>query len=107
MSPDKKRTSKISSRDGASKIDANHMWESEKSVRADVANGWNTNRFIAVLVDWYSSILVFAYYLISVESLVAIGLSAYLTVCELPKKASFNFNADCLSHSVFFFLFHS
>jgi hypothetical protein len=107
MSPDKKQKKENSSQDGTSKIDANRMWESEKSVRANVANGWGSYRFIAVLVDWYSSILVFMYYLISIESIIAIGLSVYLTLCELPKKATFSFNADCLSHSVFFFLFRS
>jgi hypothetical protein len=101
MSPDKKQEKGNSSQDGMSKNDANRMWESEKSVRANVANGWGNNRFIAVLVDWYSSILVFMYYLISIETMIAIGLSVYLTICELPKKASFSFNADCLSHCLF------
>jgi hypothetical protein len=58
------------------------LWEEELAVRKAVEHGWSGNVFGSALVNGYSAMLIFALYLLSVESLLSIGLSVGMTVCE-------------------------
>ncbi|CAJ1962366.1 unnamed protein product [Cylindrotheca closterium] len=56
------------------------MWESEKLVRKRARTGLRGNKLTAPFVNMYAAVLVFISLLTSVESLVSIGLSVYLTI---------------------------
>jgi len=57
-----------------------HMWKSEKSARQTASSGLRGNKLTAPFVNAYASVLVFLFHLTSVEALVSIGLSVYLTI---------------------------
>eukprot|EP00980_Cylindrotheca_fusiformis_P004648 scaffold991_cov128-Cylindrotheca_fusiformis.AAC.20 len=78
-SSEEKKEKKNGAQRNLSEID---VWECEKSTRTKLANRCGRRKPVGVLVDWYSSILVFAFFLISLESLISIALSVGLTVCE-------------------------
>jgi hypothetical protein len=59
------------------------LWEEEIRVRQQVSSSRiSTNFFSAFLVNTYATLHIFAVYLISFESLLSIGLSVGMTVCE-------------------------
>lgn len=60
-----------------------HMWQSEKSVRHTASSGFRGHKLTAPFVNAYASVLVFLFHLTSVESLISIGLSVYLTICKV------------------------
>lgn len=59
--------------------------EEEKSLRNKVQKGCGGNYCIAVLINMYSSVLIFSFYLISLECLISIALSVYFTICKYVK----------------------
>ena len=67
--------------DGFVRNDA-QVWKSEKTVRQIAKSGLRGNGFTAPFVNAYAALLVFIFHLISIESLVSIGLSVYLTICK-------------------------
>ena len=64
-----------------------HIWKSERIARQIASSGLRGHGFTSPFVDAYAAVLVFIFHLISVASLVSIGLSVYLTIrkflCEL------------------------
>lgn len=66
-----------------SSFERKQLLENEESaLRKKVASGCRGNRFIFAITNGYSAVMVFVFYLISLESLLSIGLSAYLTICK-------------------------
>ena len=59
------------------------LWERQSQLLdAVVATSWvRGNRGVAFFVNFYASILVFAFHLLSLESLVSIALSVGVTIC--------------------------
>ena len=59
------------------------LWERQSQLHdAVVATSWvRGNRVVAFFVNFYASILVFAFHLLSLESLVSIALSVGVTIC--------------------------
>lgn len=59
------------------------LWEEEVAVRKQVADSPVTGNFMgAFCVNTYAAIHIFVVYLISLESLLSIGLSVGMTVCK-------------------------
>ena len=59
------------------------LWERQSQLLdAVVATSWvRGNRGVAFFVNFYASILVFAFHLLSLESLVSIAFSVGVTIC--------------------------
>jgi hypothetical protein len=58
------------------------LFTEERALRQQVVRGCSNSLLGNVLINGYSAILVFLYYLISLESLFSIALSVGLTVCK-------------------------
>jgi len=59
------------------------LWEEELRIRQEVSESRISGNFLgAFFVNTYSSIHIFVVYLICLESLLSIGLSVGMTVCE-------------------------
>ena len=59
------------------------LWEQECQIRQKVARSPVSGNFVgAFFVNTYSAIYIFVVYLISLESLLSIGLSVGMTVCK-------------------------
>lgn len=63
---------------------SNLLWgEDERMVRKTVAKGFSGNIFSSFFVNGYSAVLIFTFYLISLESLLSIALSVSMTICKI------------------------
>ena len=60
-----------------------HLSNREKTVRKTASSGLRANGLTAPFVNAYASLLVFVFHLISIESLVAIGLSVFTAICKI------------------------
>ena len=70
----------------------------EKAVRQTASSGFRGNRFTAPFVNSYAASLVLVFHLISIESLVSIGMSVFLAICKfLRYEACFDFGLNLLT----------
>ena len=58
------------------------LLEEEMAVRSEIENGPSQNLFCSVSINGYSAILIFIFHLISIESILSIGLSVGMTICK-------------------------
>lgn len=66
----------------AAEISIEGLKEEESDLRRRISKGCSKNILSAFLVNGYSAVLVFVFYLMSLESLFSIALSIALTVCK-------------------------
>jgi hypothetical protein len=98
---DRQETGEVNTERRKSRTNSNLLWEEELVVRESVANGFSGNILSSFIVNGYSAVLIFAFHLISLESLLSIALSVSMTICEFLR---FNKSAGPTNYSTSIFL---
>ena len=77
-------------------VDGSILQEEETRLRTKVANSITSNVFVRLCLNLYSSLLVFFFYLLSLESILSIALAVTMTICELRNIFSLSNLLYCL-----------
>jgi hypothetical protein len=79
---DRQETGEVNVNTERRKSNSDLLWGEELAVRKSVADGFSGGILSSFFVNGYSAVLIFAFHLISLESLLSIALSVSMTICE-------------------------
>jgi hypothetical protein len=85
-------------------LDSRRLLDDEVQLRETVASRCSRNIFVRLLVNFYSTLLIFALFLVSLECLVSIALAVSMTVYTYKNvRDESDFNGDSMSWIVLSF----